>query len=204
MSRDSAVLDRRVAVLMAGLCLVAVVLDAVWFARAPTPLASPSLLLVLVVAVGLLGGARAGATAGLAAGLLADLTPPSALVVGVGAAGLAAAGVVGGLLGRRHEGPHRPRRWVRTLVDAATTGVAALVGMCVVAAGRVAARALVETPSVGRPGADASGAGAFAADTPVDVVAVLQGIGAGAAYAAIVALIVLPVVRAAARRLSQR
>lgn len=209
MSRDSAVLDRRVAVLMAGLCLVAVVLDAVWFARAPTPLASPSLLLVLVVAVGLLGGARAGATAGLAAGLLADLTPPSALVVGVGAAGLAAAGVVGGLLGRRHEGPHRPRRWVRTLVDAATTGVAALVGMCVVAAGRAAARALVETPSVGRPGADASGAdasgaGAFAADTPVDVVAVLQGIGAGAAYAAIVALIVLPVVRAAARRLSQR
>ena len=172
-------LDRRVVVLLAGLCLVAVVLDAVWFARAATPLATPSLLLVLVVGAGLLAGPSAGAVAGLAAGLLADLTPPSALVAGTGAAGLAVAGVVAGALRRRRDGPHVPPPWLLAVRDAATTGVAALAGLTATAVAR-------------------------APDTLPAALAVLPGIGVGAAYAAAVALFVLPVVHRAARRVSAR
>lgn len=178
-------LDRRVGVLLAGLCLLAMVVDAVWFARLPTPVTTPSLLLVLVVASGLLGGPVAGAITGLAAGLLADVAPPSALVVGVGAAGLAVAGAVAGwLAGRRRPGPHPPGRGVRALTDAAITGLAALVGAAATAAALAAARAVADTPAVQGP--------------------LLPGLGASAAYAAVVALVVLPAVRAAARRLAAR
>jgi len=179
-------LDRRVAVLLAGLCLLAVVVDAVWLSRLPTPAATPSLLLVLVVACGLLGGPAAGAIAGLSAGLVIDLAPPTALVTGTGAAGLAVAGAVAGMLvqRRRRPGPHAPRPWVRTLVDAGVTGLAAL-------AGEVTTVAVLAVVRAG-------------ADTPLGVDAVLPEIAAGAAYAAVVALVVLPMVRAAARPLSAR
>ena len=184
-------LDRRAAVLLAGLCLLAVVVDAVWLSRLATPGTTPSLLLVLVVAVGLHGGPAAGAVAGLSAGLLADLAPPTALVVGTGAAGLAVAGsVAGALVARRRSGPHRPRPWARTLVEAGITGLAAPAGGAITAAALAGVRAVGELPG--------------AADTPAAADAVLPGIGAGAAYAAVVALVVLPAVRGAARRLTAR
>jgi rod shape-determining protein MreD len=64
----------RARALLAGVLLVAVVLQATVVARLPLPGAPPDLVLVVVVAVGLLAGPRAGLATGFAAGLLADLT----------------------------------------------------------------------------------------------------------------------------------
>ncbi|HZB51551.1 MAG TPA: rod shape-determining protein MreD [Mycobacteriales bacterium] len=76
--------------------LVAVVLQSSVLARLPLPGGPPSLVLVLVVAVGLAGGASAGLATGFAAGLLTDLL--SAHPVGLLALGFALAGFVAGLL----------------------------------------------------------------------------------------------------------
>ena len=53
--------------------LVAVVLQSAVFARLPLPGGPPSLVLVLVVAIGLAAGPNAGLAAGAGAGLLTDL-----------------------------------------------------------------------------------------------------------------------------------
>ncbi len=76
--------------------LAAVVLQSSVFARLPLPGGPPSLVLVLVVAVGLAGGASAGLATGFAGGLLTDLL--SAHPVGLLALGFALAGFVAGLL----------------------------------------------------------------------------------------------------------
>ena len=75
---------------------VAVVLQSSVLARLPLPGGPPNLVLVLVVAVGLAGGASAGLATGFAAGLLTDLL--SAHPVGLLALGFALAGFVAGLL----------------------------------------------------------------------------------------------------------
>jgi rod shape-determining protein MreD len=76
--------------------LAAVVLQASVFARLPLPGGQPSLTLVLVVAIGLAGGASAGLAAGFGAGLLTDLL--AAHPVGVLALCFALAGFAAGLL----------------------------------------------------------------------------------------------------------
>ena len=76
--------------------VVAVVLQSSVLARLPLPGGAPNLVLVLVVAVGLTGGASAGLATGFAAGLLTDLL--SAHPVGLLALCFALAGFVAGLL----------------------------------------------------------------------------------------------------------
>jgi rod shape-determining protein MreD len=76
--------------------VVAVVLQSSVLARLPLPGDPPNLVLVLVVAVGLTGGASAGLATGFAAGLLTDLL--SAHPVGLLALCFALAGFVAGLL----------------------------------------------------------------------------------------------------------
>lgn len=84
------------AVAVALAVAVAVVLQSSVLARLPLPGGPPNLVLVLVVAVGLAGGASAGLATGFAAGLLTDLL--SAHPLGLLALCFAAAGFVAGLL----------------------------------------------------------------------------------------------------------
>jgi rod shape-determining protein MreD len=76
--------------------VVAVVLQSAVFARLPLPGGPPSLVLVLVVAIGLAGGANAGLVAGFGAGLLVDLLADHP--VGILALCFALAGFAAGLL----------------------------------------------------------------------------------------------------------
>ena len=76
--------------------VAAVVLQSSVLARLPLPGGPPNLVLVLVVAVGLTGGASAGLATGFAAGLLTDLL--SAHPAGLLALCFALAGFVAGLL----------------------------------------------------------------------------------------------------------
>lgn len=76
--------------------VAAVVLQSAVLARLPLPGGAPSLVLVLVVAVGLSGGASAGLATGFGAGLVTDLL--SAHPVGVLALCFALAGFLAGLL----------------------------------------------------------------------------------------------------------
>ena len=83
--------------LLAALAIVAaVVLQSAVFARLPLPGGPPNLVLVLVIAIGLAGGANAGLAAGFGAGLLVDLL--SDHPVGILALCFALAGFVAGLL----------------------------------------------------------------------------------------------------------
>jgi rod shape-determining protein MreD len=76
--------------------VVAVVLQSSVLARLPLPGGAPNLVLLLVVAVGLAGGASAGLATGFAAGLVTDLL--SMHPVGLLALCFAVAGFVAGLL----------------------------------------------------------------------------------------------------------
>jgi rod shape-determining protein MreD len=76
--------------------VTAVILQAAVLARIPLPGGQPSLVLVLVVAIGLAAGGNAGLAAGFGAGLLTDLL--SDHPVGVLALCFALAGFVAGLL----------------------------------------------------------------------------------------------------------
>lgn len=76
--------------------VLAVVLQSSVLARLPLPGGAPNLVLVLVVAIGLAGGASAGLATGFAAGLLTDLL--SAHPAGLLALCFAVAGFVAGLL----------------------------------------------------------------------------------------------------------
>jgi rod shape-determining protein MreD len=76
--------------------VTAVILQAAVLARIPLPGGQPSLVLVLVVAIGLTAGGSAGLAAGFGAGLLTDLL--SDHPVGVLALCFALAGFLAGLL----------------------------------------------------------------------------------------------------------
>ena len=80
----------------AAAILVAVLLQASVFARLPLPGGQPSVVLVLVVAIGLSGGPNAGLAAGFGAGLLTDLLAEHPL--GILALCFALAGFLAGLL----------------------------------------------------------------------------------------------------------
>lgn len=114
-------------VLAAGLVVVAQVLDATVLARTTWPLATPDVTLLVVVALGLLGGSRSGAVVGLVAGLVADLTPPGSGLLGVTAV---AYGLAGAVAGRWHRPGERSVVLVLIAAGAAAvtaTGVQALV-----------------------------------------------------------------------------
>lgn len=89
--------------LVAGLVVLATVVDAAYLSRLPLPGGTPSLALLVVVAMALLGGPREGAATGLAAGVLADVTPPAAALLGVGGLALGLAGAAAGTLHREGE-----------------------------------------------------------------------------------------------------
>ncbi len=134
-------------VLAAGLLVLAQVADVAVLARWSWPGAAGNLTLLVVVALALLGGPTVGATTGIAAGLLADLTPPAAGLLGLGAIGYGLAGLVAGRW-------HRPgERSLLVPVVAAAAGAAALAlvqGLTALAAGRaLASTAATSAVSVG-------------------------------------------------------
>ncbi len=85
--------------LLGGLLALATVVDGAWLSRLPLP-ASPDLLLVLVVALGVRRGVAQGAVVGAAAGYLRDLVaggPLGLYVVVYLVVGAAAGSVMAGL-----------------------------------------------------------------------------------------------------------
>jgi rod shape-determining protein MreD len=94
------------AALMVALVVTSVLLELVvvpWF---HLPGATPDVVTVTVVALGMVGGPVRGAVAGFGAGLLLDLVPPSAGLVGITAVVLVGVGYAAGLLGQ--EGNRAP------------------------------------------------------------------------------------------------
>jgi rod shape-determining protein MreD len=147
-------------VLAAGLLVIAQVLDVAVLARWSFPGATPDLTLLVVVALALLGGPTAGATAGVCAGLLADLTPPAAGLLGLGAVGYGLAGLVAGRW-------HRPGERSLLLPVLAATGAAATLAAVQGVTALLAGRAIGD---------------------------VLVAALASVAYAAVLALVVVPLV----------
>ncbi|TAK68888.1 MAG: rod shape-determining protein MreD [Actinomycetota bacterium] len=86
----------RRAALVAVLLVCALTLQLTVLARLPLPGATPDLLLVVIVALGMADGPGTGVVAGFAGGLLLDLVPPAAGTVGVMALVLAAVGYLAG------------------------------------------------------------------------------------------------------------
>jgi rod shape-determining protein MreD len=86
---------------VAGLLLLARVVDVALLARSPMAELGPDLMLLVVVALALAEGSMVGAAVGVLAGLLADLTPPATGLLGVSALGYGIAGAVAGRWSRR-------------------------------------------------------------------------------------------------------
>jgi rod shape-determining protein MreD len=109
------------------LLAVAAVLEVTVLARIPFPGATPDLVLLVVVALGLAGGPITGATAGFVGGLLLDAMPPSDGTLGVWALVLT---VVGLLAGRAQDAAQRsvfmPLLVVAVLAPAALLGYTGL------------------------------------------------------------------------------
>ncbi|MDH6118762.1 rod shape-determining protein MreD [Kitasatospora sp. GAS204B] len=85
--------------LSAPLILLALVVQVSVLGRLQLPGATPDLLLLMVVALGLVFGPSGGCLTGFAAGLLADLAPPSDHAIGRYALVLCLIGYAAGLLG---------------------------------------------------------------------------------------------------------
>ena len=93
------------AILVGVVLVTALLIQLVALPLLHLPGATPDLLLVTVVALGLAGGTSRGASAGFAAGLLLDLAPPADGVLGMSAVVLTVVGYLAGMLGER---PDRP------------------------------------------------------------------------------------------------
>lgn len=104
------------------LVFVAVILQLSFFSQMPLLGSVPAVLPVVIVSLGLLGGAVTGAVAGFAAGLLVDLALGDTL--GVSSLSLMAAGY---LAGRWREGYEIASSLVPPLIAGVLTGVAAAV-----------------------------------------------------------------------------
>lgn len=104
---------------VAALLLVAALVQVGLLAALPLPGATPDLVLVLVVGLGLVRGASAGALAGAGGGLLLDLVPPAPGTAGQWMLVLTLAGYVAGSAGRADLRPV-----VRPLVPAALAALA--------------------------------------------------------------------------------
>ena len=94
------------AALMVALVVTSVLLELVVLPWLHLPGATPDVVTVTVIALGMVGGPVRGALAGFGAGLLLDLVPPSVGLVGVTAVVLVAVGYAAGLLGQ--EGARAP------------------------------------------------------------------------------------------------
>jgi rod shape-determining protein MreD len=108
---------------LAALGIVAAILQVAFFSKVTFLGSSPDVLLVVVIALGLLGGSVAGAVGGFSLGLLVD----SLLLQTLGASSLALL-AVGYLAGRYRESFGRPTREATVLLAGALTllGVTAL------------------------------------------------------------------------------
>lgn len=111
----------RILVRLALIVLIAVLLQLSFFSRVPLFGSVADVVPVIVIAIGLLGGAVSGTTAGFAAGLLLDLVLGGTL--GISSLALMSAGY---LAGRWREGYDIVSSLVPPLLTGALTAVAAL------------------------------------------------------------------------------
>jgi rod shape-determining protein MreD len=114
------IVTRRIALRLAVILIVAVVLQVSFFSYIGLLGSSPDLLPVVVVSLGLLGGAVAGAVCGFAAGFLLD----SVLLQTLGVSSLVLLSI-GYLAGRYREGAAVSNRWTPALLAGALTLVGA-------------------------------------------------------------------------------
>lgn len=114
---------------IAGVLLLAVVLQSAVLARLPLPGPTPDLLLLAVIGVALSLGANAGAVTGFAAGLLMALAPPASGPLGLSAVILA---IVGYMVGSRAAGERLA--WAEVAGLAGAAGAATAAGSLVMAA----------------------------------------------------------------------
>jgi rod shape-determining protein MreD len=91
--------------LMALLVLTAVLVQLTVLPLLGLPGATPDLVAVTVIGLGLVGGPVRGTIAGFAAGLLLDLLPPADGVLGLSAVLLVVVGYLAGLLGQSERSP---------------------------------------------------------------------------------------------------
>lgn len=113
----------RIGLAVAALILAALV-QGVILTRLGLPGATPDLVLVIVVTIGLLKGPTAGGIAGFAAGLLLDLLPPTDTVMGLSSLVLMLAGAGAGALS---ETAQRLTVWRVILALATTAGGSVIV-----------------------------------------------------------------------------
>lgn len=120
------------AAVVAGMLLLAVLLQTAVLARLPVPGPVPDLVLLVVIGAALTTGANAAAVTGFAAGILVALVPPSVAPVGLAAILYS---LVGYYVGSRAAGERLARgesaaiaAGAGALVAAATLAVAALWG----------------------------------------------------------------------------
>lgn len=109
--------------------LSALVLQVVVLSRLGLPGASPDLLLVVVLALGMAAGPGPGAIFGFSAGLLVELAPPASGSIGQTAAVYAVAGFFAGQLALE---PGRPE--VRTVAAIGGIAGAAVIAQAILAA----------------------------------------------------------------------
>jgi rod shape-determining protein MreD len=113
-----------------ALVLTALLLQIVVLPLFHLPGATPDVLTVTVVALGLAGGPVRGAATGFAAGLALDLVPPADGVLGLSAVVLVVVGYVAGLLGAdRDRSPFLLVGSAGLLAGAATLGLALVGGL---------------------------------------------------------------------------
>jgi rod shape-determining protein MreD len=110
------IVTRRIALRLAVILLVAVVLQISFFSYIGLLGSTPDVLPVVVVSLGLLGGAVAGAVCGFAAGFLVD----SALLQTLGVSSLVLLSI-GYLAGRYRERAEISNRWMPALLAGALT-----------------------------------------------------------------------------------
>jgi rod shape-determining protein MreD len=110
------IVTRRIAVRIALILLVAAILQVSFFSFLNLLGSSPDVIPVVVVCLGLLGGAVAGAVCGFAAGFLVD----SLLLQTLGVSSLVLLSI-GYLAGRYREGAEVPNRWMPALLAGGLT-----------------------------------------------------------------------------------
>jgi rod shape-determining protein MreD len=93
------------AALTAALLLTAVLLQLTVLPLLHLPGATPDLVAVTVIALGLAAGPVRGAVAGFAAGIVLDLVPPADGLLGLTAVVLVTVGYLAGLLGQTERSP---------------------------------------------------------------------------------------------------
>ncbi len=122
----SAAVARWAVLALAAVATVAVQVSVL--SRLPLPGATPDLVAVLVVGVGLVAGSSPGAAVGFGVGLLLDVAPGIDGVLGRWALCLTLAGWVAGLLSARVAGPSRRAPWATAVGVMAGLAAATVMG----------------------------------------------------------------------------